>query len=184
VRLTAPLLIALSLLAAGVSEARAQGAPAVAAKRRAPVKRITLDVYQADIHNVLRLFADVSGANFVVADDVKGDVTIKLKNVPWLAAMKTVLALEGLDYEKKGNIYRIAPQARLEQERRAALARAEEWREKAPLTTRIIPVSYAEASELLPLVKSLLSERGKATFDRRTNVLIVRDVKGSEAFDL
>jgi type IV pilus assembly protein PilQ len=151
---------------------------------RAPEKRITLDLYKADIINVIRLFGDVSGKNIVVGDDVQGEVTIRLKNVKWRTALKMILKLEGLGMEEQGGIIRIAPQATLDAEKKAALDAADQWRQKAPLRTKIVPVNYARAQEMVPHVKALLSERGSVTFDERTNVLIVRDVAGSPAFDL
>lgn len=154
----------------------ALAAPAPPAK-----KRISIDVYKADLHNVVRLFADVSGKNFVIPDDIQAEVTLKLTNVAWDDALAVVLKLEGLGMEERGNIIRIAPQAELDAERAARLAEQDAWQKTAPLVTRVIQVNYARASELAPLIKEVLSERGKVTYDSRTNVLIVRDVPGSPA---
>lgn len=154
-----------------------------AGARRAPKKRVTLDVYEADLHNLIRLFADVSGLNFVVADDVQGKVTIKLRDVPWDEALEAILSTKGLAMDRKGNIIRVLPKARLDAERKAALELEEAKRRSAPLQTKIVPVSYARAEELVPLVKEVLTERGKVTYDKRTNVLIIRDVAGSAALD-
>lgn len=151
--------------------------------KKAPKKRITLDLYEADLHNVLRLFADVSGKSFVVADDVQGRVTLKLKDVPWDRALEVILRSQGLGLDVEGDIYRVAPQAELFAEEQRALDQRQLWRQKAPLRTKVIPVNYARAKELVPLVKSLLSERGRVTWDERTNVLIVKDVAGSRVFD-
>jgi type IV pilus assembly protein PilQ len=144
--------------------------------RREPAKKITIDVQDADIHNVIRLFADVSGKNIVVADDVKGKVTIKLKNVPWDQALSVVLATKSLGYVETANIIRVAPQATLDAEQGARLLRANDCLEKGNLTTRMIPVSYARASDMLPVIKETLTKRGTAVVDERTNTIIVRDV--------
>jgi len=139
--------------------------------------RLTIEVSRANIHNLLRLIADVSHLNIVVGEDVHGTVSLHLRNVPWTDALDAVLASLGLGTERMGTIVRVAPLKVLEEEAktRAAVKKARE--EVAPLVTRIIPVNYTRAEELLPHVKALLSPRGTATFDARTNVLIVRDVE-------
>ncbi len=147
----------------------------------APLKKITIDVMDADVVNVLRLFADVSGKNFVVDDEVKGKVTLKLKNVAWEQALRVVCASKDLGMVTTGNIVRIAPQAELDAEEQARLDGYVARSEKGPLVTRMIIVNNARASELLPHVQTLLSKRGSATVDDRTNVIIVRDVASSPA---
>lgn len=147
------------------------------AARRFRGKKITLDLMDADIVNVLRLLGDVSGKNVVVGDDVNGKVTIKLKNVPWDQALDVVLKTKGLDQEVRGGIIRVAPKAKLDAEREARLKLEEERRKKIPTTVRLIPVNYAVAQELTPQIKELLSERGRVTFDERTNVIIVEDIR-------
>jgi type II secretory pathway component HofQ len=139
-------------------------------------KRITLDVVRADLHDVLRLLAEKGGLNVVVADEVRGKVTLRLRDVPWRQALDTVLASHGLGQELRGNVLRVATMKQLteEAEARAKLKQARE--EVAPLRTYFIPVSYAKAAELLPQVKAQLSPRGRASVDDRTNTLIVTDV--------
>lgn len=139
-------------------------------------KRISIDVVRADIHDVLRLLAEKGGLNVVVADDVQGKVTLRLRDVPWRQALDTVLASRGLGHELKGNVMRVAPMKQLteEAETRVKLKQARE--QEAPLHTYFIPVSYAQASELLPKVQALLSPRGRASVDARTNTIIVTDV--------
>jgi type IV pilus assembly protein PilQ len=144
-------------------------------------KKITVDLQDAEIGNVLRLLADVSGKNFVYGEDVKGKITMKLKNVPWDQALDVILKTKGLRMRMAGNIIRVAPADVFDKEDQAALDYAEQYEKKAPLTTRIIPVNYANAKELEAQVKALLSPRGSVTVDTRTNTLIVRDVRGSAA---
>ena len=140
-------------------------------------KRITLEVQKADVQSVLRVFAELMHLNLVVADDVAGQVTLSLRNVRISDAFQVVLDARGLGYEKQaGNILRVAPLKTLtdEAEARARLADAKLSSKK--LETRLIPVNYADAAELVPQVKALLSPRGTVTVDKRTNTLIVRDV--------
>ena len=147
----------------------------------APPKKITIDMQDAEIGNVLRLLADVSGKNLVYGDEVKGKITLKLKNVPWTQALKVVLQTKGLGSETEGDVIRIAPQQTLDAERLAELDLAEKEQLKGPLSTRVIPVNYARAKEIAEQVKPMLSPRGSVTVDERTNTLIIRDVRGSGA---
>jgi type IV pilus assembly protein PilQ len=139
-------------------------------------RRISLDLKDADIQNVLRLLADVSKLNIVAADDVKGKVTIKLRNVPWDQALDIILRAKGLDKTRNGNIIRIAPVDVLRKEEELRIERAKARVELEPLSVRLVPVSYAVASEVKPQVTALLSPRGKVNIDQRTNVLVVEDI--------
>jgi type IV pilus assembly protein PilQ len=139
-------------------------------------RRIDLDLKNADIHNILRLLSEVGNVNIITSDDVGGSVTIKMKAVPWDQALDVILTAKGLGMVRRGNLLRVAPQAVLEKEREAAIARQKQRIELAPLETRLVPVSYATANSLSGRVKELLSERGTVSVDDRTNMLVVRDV--------
>ena len=159
---------------AAPASALAAGPPA---SRPAPrVPRLTIEVAHADIHNMLRLIADVGRLNIVVGEDVQGKVSLHLRNVPWTDALDAVLASLGLGMERRGSIVRVAPLKKLEEEAKTRASYAKAREEGAALVTRIIPINYARAEDMLPHVKALLSPRGTATYDARTNVLIVRDV--------
>ncbi|MFW5925568.1 MAG: type IV pilus secretin PilQ [Myxococcota bacterium] len=147
--------------------------------RRYSGRRIDLDFKDADIHNILRLLAEVGGVNVVTGDDVQGAVTIRMRNVPWDQALDVILQAKGLGMVRRGNLIRVAPLETLEKEREAAIARRKQQQELAPLETRLVPVSYAEAQKLVPQVKDMLTGRGTVSIDERTNVLIVRDVSES-----
>lgn len=145
--------------------------------KRPPRRRITLDLQDAEVRNVIRLIAEVSQLNIVVGDDVEGKVTLKLRDVPWDQALDVVLKAKGLGMAWEGdNIVRVAPQALLDEERRRRLDAAADCRTSAPLKTRTIQVNHARAADLVPIVKDTLSARGRVTYDERTNVLIVKDV--------
>lgn len=149
---------------------------ALADAPRPASKRVTLDVVHADIHDVLRILAEVGRLNVVVADEVQGKVTLKLRDVPWRQALDTVLSSQGLGQELRGNVLRVAPLKQLAEEAqvRARLKQARE--EAAPLNTYFIPLSYAKAADMVPHVQAQLSPRGKVSVDARTNTLIVTDV--------
>ncbi len=155
-----------------VTRAAADGGP----RGRYTGTRVSFEFKDIDIHNLLRVLAEVSKKNIIVADDVGGRVTIRLRNVPWDQALDLVLRSKGLGKEVEGNIIRIAPLKRLQAEREDA-AKAQEAKEIAePLLVRIIPVNYALAQELYPKVRDLLTQRGTLTVDNRTNTLIIKDV--------
>ena len=153
-----------------------QNAPGVG---RYAGRRIDLDLKDADIHNILRLLADVGHVNIVTADDVTGTVTIRMRNVPWDQALDVVLQAKGLGMVRSGNLIRVAPAAVLNRERELKLAQLRQELELTPLETRLIPVSYAQAEELHTRAKDLLSPRGSIAVDARTNVLIARDIPGN-----
>ncbi|MBI5532295.1 MAG: type IV pilus secretin PilQ [Deltaproteobacteria bacterium] len=142
-------------------------------------RRIDLDLKDADIHNVLRLLADVGQVNIITADNVSGSVTIRMRNVPWDRALETVLQSKSLGMVRQGNVVRVAPLAELEKEREMAIARRKQEYQLTPVETRLIPVSYANATDIQARSKDLLSPRGSIAVDDRTNVLIVRDVAGN-----
>jgi type IV pilus assembly protein PilQ len=142
-------------------------------------RRIDVDLKDADVHNVLRILADAGRVNIVAADNVKGSVTIRLKNVPWDQALDTILQAKKLGMVRRGNIIRVAMMSDLNKERELALARRKSELQLAPIETRLIPVSYANAGDLQGRAKDLLSPRGTIAVDDRTNVMIVRDVAGN-----
>ena len=160
-------------------EAGAFGPTVFGQKRGFSGRRIDLDLKDADIHNVLRLIGDVSRRNIIVGDDVGGTVTIRLRNVPWDQALAVILQSKKLGMVEQGNLMRIAPLDTLQAEREQEIARRKMEVELAPIETRLIPVSYADAQELSSRIEPLLSDRGSVTVDARTNTLIARDVSAA-----
>ncbi len=152
---------------------------AVEQRRAFSGRRIDLDLKDADVHNVLRLLADVGQVNIVTADNVTGSVTIRMRNVPWDQALDIVLQSKNLGMVRQANMIRVAPLADLEKEREMQIARRQQEVKLAPIETRLIPVSYARAEDLQDRARPLLSERGSIAVDDRTNVMIVRDIAGN-----
>jgi type IV pilus assembly protein PilQ len=161
----------------GGFSAEAPGYAASAAPRKARYvgRRVSFEFKDIDIHNLLRIISEVSKKNVIVADNVSGKVTIRLRNVPWDQALDIILRSKGLDKEEMGNILRIAPAKELEEERRLAAERAKSAHALEPLKVRLIPVNYATAADVSTKVKDLLSDRGSMSVDARTNVIIVKD---------
>jgi type IV pilus assembly protein PilQ len=147
-----------------------------APRRRYSGRRIDLDFKGADIHNILRLLSDVGRVNIVTSDDVKGEITIKMRNVPWDQALDVILRSKLLGQVREGNLIRVAPLVALEKELEQEIARQKQLADVAPTETRIIAVSYAEAKTLVDRAHDLLTARGRISVDERTNQLIVSDL--------
>src|SRR5262245_58522735 len=140
-------------------------------------QRISLDFKDADIQNVLRVLADVSGLNIIATDDVKGKVTLHLSDVPWDQALDLVLRSNRLEKTRDGNVVRISTVARLKEEREALRAAQDAEKELEPLRVKYLRVNYARADEtLVDKVKGVLTDRGSVTFDERTNTIVIRDI--------
>ncbi|HYV65470.1 MAG TPA: type IV pilus secretin PilQ [Myxococcales bacterium] len=140
-------------------------------------RRVDFNVKDIDIKNLLGAVAEISKKNIIVADDVKGTVTIKLRNVPWDQALDIILKSKGLGREEVGNIIRVAPIATLRAEQKEAAEAAKNSLALQPLRVRLIPVNYADAKNLVDRLKDTLSDRGTVSVDTRTNTLIVKDVQ-------
>lgn len=142
-------------------------------------QKLSFDFKDADIKNVFRLLAQVSGLNILVTDDVHKKVTLRLEQVPWDQALDLLIDTNGLGKEQIGNVVRISTASRLKTERDqlAAAKKAEENLE--PLQTIYFKINYAKVKELGPKIKTLLSKRPDATLvvDEHSNTIMVRDVK-------
>jgi type IV pilus assembly protein PilQ len=121
----------------------------------------------------------VGRVNIITADNVQGSVTIRMRNVPWDQALDVVLQTKGLGMVRQGNMIRVAPLSDLEREREMELERRKQEIKLAPLETRLIPISYASATDIQDRAQPLLSGRGTVAVDERTNTMIVRDVAGN-----
>lgn len=139
-------------------------------------QRVSLDLKEADLPNVLRLFSDIAGVNVLVTDDVKGRVTLRLIDVPWDQALDIILKTNNLGMEWVGNVIRISTLERLQREKEARAKTIEAAEIVQPVVTELIPISYSKASDLVPKAKELLSPKGGITVDERTNTLIVKDI--------
>jgi type IV pilus assembly protein PilQ len=126
--------------------------PPIAAKKQYTGRRISLEFKDADILNVLRIIADVSRRNIVATDDVKGQVTIVLYDVPWDQALDILLKSTGLEMVEYDDVITVSTSKRLEEERRARLAARQAGIELEPLQTDYNRVNYVKAAELARLL--------------------------------
>ena len=138
-------------------------------------ERIALDFFETDIKNVFRILKEVSGKNFAIDDDVTGKVTLSFdKPVPWDRVFELVLKMNKLGKIVEGEIIRITTQQTLDDEEAKQLARMQ----TKPLETEYILVNYARArAEVEPLIKEILSDRGKISVNDRTNQIIMTDIR-------
>jgi len=147
--------------------------------------RVTFNFQDIPVRSVLQLIADVSDLNIVVADNVGGNLTLRLTNVPWDQALDIVLDARNLDMRENGNVIWIAPTADIAAREQLLLQAFQDRKELEPLVTALISVSYATAESLQTLITEassgesgdagLLSNRGSVAIDERTNTLMVTD---------
>ena len=162
-------------------------------------KKISLDFQDIEVRRVLQLLADFTGINMVASDTVQGNITLRLKDVPWDQALDIIMKTKNLDKRRNGNVIWIAPVAELiksEEDEAKAIAQSIKL---SPIQTDYIQLSYAKSADVLKLLEdsrdskggesnrtagsdslaleSLLSARGSAVSDSRTNTLIINDTQ-------
>jgi type IV pilus assembly protein PilQ len=160
------------VLAAALGSAPVPEAP----RPKTDETRISLDVKDASIVDVVRLLAEVGHFQLVIDPGVQCQVTLKLSEVFWTTALDVALRSCKLGRDEQDGIMRIAPVARLTEEANSRRKLDEEKRLAAPVKVTRYRLSYAKAQELAPVIKKFLSPRGEVVVDARTNTLIVIDV--------
>lgn len=144
---------------------------------------IELDFQDIPVRQVLQIIAKVNGFNLVTTDTVTGNVTLNLSGVPWDQALDMILKIKGLDKRLEGNILLIAPTEELTARETQQLQSKQQVAELAPLRSEHIQINYAKALDIAAILKnsdaSILSPRGTASVDERTNTLLVRDTQSS-----
>lgn len=140
-------------------------------------KKISLEMKDISVREAINLIAEESGANLIMTESVSGNLSLKLRQVPWDQALIMVLRAKKLGYTRQGNILRITELTDIRKEEDDALKFAESKRKVDPLIVQLIPINYAKIDDLKGQVSTILSERGKAVADNRTNALIVTDTE-------
>jgi len=131
---------------------------------------ISLDLENADLVTVLRGLANYSGRNIIVSDNVKGAITVSLHDVPWEKALDVILRTAGYTYIIDGDIIRVGTGDEFKKELKTK-------EESNPLINKIFKLKFAHAEEIKAPLKKILSPRGAIEVDKRTNALIVTDIK-------
>ncbi len=149
-------------------------------------EKLSLNFQDIEVRSVLQLLADFTNKNIVVSDTVAGNITVRLKDVPWDQALDIVLESKNLGMRENGNVIWVAPNSELEAKEAQELEIAKRKVELESLVTEYIPINFAKAADLAVLIEkrstgteqgghSLLSSRGSVSFDERTNTLLVQD---------
>lgn len=167
-------------------------------------EKLSLNFQRISVRDALQVLADFTGLNFVISDSVSGNLTLRLKDVPWDQAMAIILESKNLGQRQKGNVVVIAPERELAAKDKAILQAKKIVRELEPLVSELIRINYAKARDIARLLKSvkaidsnvsssnpfqtityageqktesnsLLSKRGQVTVDKRTNSILIQD---------
>lgn len=151
-------------------------------------EKLSLNFQNIEVRAVLQLLADFNGMNLVTSDTVTGNLTLRLKNVPWDQALDIILKTKGLGMRQSGNVMLIAPAAEIAAREKQELEARKQLVELEPLYSEIFEVNFAKASELAQILTTtqgqstagstaggFLSDRGSVVVDQRTNSLLLRD---------
>ncbi|GAB2511696.1 type IV pilus secretin PilQ [Microbulbifer agarilyticus] len=168
-------------------------------------EKLSLNFQDIEVRSVLQLIADFTDLNLVASDTVQGRITLRLDGVPWDQALELILKAKGLDKRQEGNVIMVAPAAEIAERERRELETRKQLEELAPLRTEYIQIRYADAREIFTLFvgdrmgqsggaggfgqgnfaggsddqegRSILSTRGSAIVDERTNTIILTDTE-------
>ena len=143
-------------------------------------EKLSLNFQNIEVRSLLQVIADFTNFNVVTSDTVTGNLTLRLKDVPWDQALDIILQSKGLSKRKNGNVVLIAPTDELAAKEKLLLESSNQISELEPLRTESYALSYAKAEDLRKLLsdkdQKILSKRGNANLDERTNTLFVQDV--------
>ena len=142
-------------------------------------EKLSLNFQNVEVRAVLQVIADFTGFNFITSDTVSGNLTLRLKDVPWDQALDIILQTKGLDMRKNGNVVWIAPRDELATKEKLALEAQAQISDIEPLRTESFQLNYMKADAFQTILASkdqrILSKRGSAVVDARTNTLFVQD---------
>ena len=142
-------------------------------------EKLSLNFQNVEVRAVLQVIADFTGLNVITSDTVGGSLTLRLKDVPWDQALDIILQSKGLDMRKTGNVVWIAPRDELATREKLALEAKSQIADLEPLRTESMQVNYQKAADFQTLLSDpkqrILSKRGSAVVDVRTNTVFVQD---------
>lgn len=141
--------------------------------------KLSLNFQNVEVRSVLQVIADFTGLNIITSDTVTGNLTLRLKDVPWDQALDIILQSKGLAMRKTGNVILIAPSDELATKEKLALEAKQQIEELEPLYTESFSLKYQKAQNFLNVFNDakqrILSKRGSAVVDPRTNTLFIQD---------
>jgi type IV pilus assembly protein PilQ len=142
-------------------------------------EKLSLNFQTVEVRAVLQVIADFTGLNIITSDTVSGNLTLRLKDVPWDQALDIILQSKGLDMRKTGNVVWIAPRDELATREKLALEAQQQITDLEPTRTESFQLSYQKGGDLQKLLadpqQRVLSKRGSAVVDPRTNTIFVQD---------
>jgi type IV pilus assembly protein PilQ len=142
-------------------------------------EKLSLNFQNVEVRAVLQVIADFTGLNIITSDTVTGSLTLRLKDIPWDQALDIIMQTKGLDMRKNGNVVLIAPREELAVKERQQLESRQQISELEPLQTEMFQLNYQKADAVQKLIsdekQKMLSKRGSAVVDPRTNILFVQD---------
>jgi type IV pilus assembly protein PilQ len=146
-------------------------------------EKLSLNFQNVEVRAVLQVIADFTGLNIITSDTVSGNLTLRLKDVPWDQALDIVLQAKGLDMRKNGSVIWIAPKDELLTKEKLELDQRSQIAELEPVRTETFQLNYQKAESFKAILdnaggggRSILSKRGSAVMDPRTNQLFVTDI--------
>lgn len=142
-------------------------------------EKLSLNFQNVEVRAVLQVIADFTGLNIITSDTVSGNLTLRLKDVPWDQALDIILQAKGLDMRKTGNVVLIAPRDEIATKEKIQLEARQQISDLEPTRTESFQVNYQKAADVQKILsdpnQKLLSKRGSVVVDARTNTLFIQD---------
>lgn len=143
-------------------------------------EKLSLNFQNIDIRSVLQVIADFTGLNIITSDTVTGNLTLRLKDVPWDQALDIIMQSKGLTQRKTGNVIWIAPTEEVAAKEKQTLEANQQIEDLEQLHTEVFTLKYQKAEAFKNILtdskQKILSKRGSAVIDPRTNTLFVQDI--------
>ena len=143
-------------------------------------EKLSLNFQNIEVRSVLQVIADFTGLNIITSDTVSGNLTLRLKDVPWDQALEIIMQSKGLDKRKTGNVILVAPADELAAKEKQVFESQQQIDDVEPLRTEVFTLNYMKAESLKDILsdpkQKILSKRGSAVLDPRTNTVFVQDI--------
>lgn len=143
-------------------------------------EKLSLNFQNIEVRAVLQVIADFTGLNIITSDSVTGSLTLRLKDVPWDQALEIIMQSKGLDKRKNGNVLLVAPADELAAKEKQVFESQQQIDDVEPLRTEVFTLNYMKAEALKDILsdpkQKILSKRGSAVLDSRTNTVFVQDI--------
>ncbi|QEZ48062.1 type IV pilus secretin PilQ [Cupriavidus oxalaticus] len=161
-------------------------------------ERLSLNFQNIDIRSLLQVFADFTNLNIITSESVQGNITLRLKDVPWDQALQIVMDAKGLASRRNGNVLWVAPKAELQTKEKLELESQQQINDLEPIRSQVFQLNYQRAEDVRRMLLGMgagggavapvgaaggagasarmLSKRGSLTADARTNQLFVSDI--------